>query len=93
LENVDFRGRVMEYLGQKILPGHKVKSIFPSSDGAYLLWLNEICRSSERWRHDIMDKDGFTSQRKTAQMEKMKQKNAAWLKRTRVSEAQLQVNN
>lgn len=29
LESTDFRGRVLEYLGQKIHPGHREESTFP----------------------------------------------------------------
>lgn len=48
----------------------KESHIFSSSNGAYLLRLSAIWRSSKKWRHDRMDRDGLTSQRQTAQMER-----------------------
>lgn len=61
----------MEYHGQRILPGHKGKSHFFSP----LMELTSYGsgqseEAAKKWRHDRMDRDGFTSQRQTAQMEK-----------------------
>lgn len=70
-ENTDFSNRVVKYLRQRILSEHKEKSI------SLLCWslpLTARCnlkqqRKTEAWENG-MDRDGFTSQRNTAQMEK-----------------------
>ena len=60
----------MEYLRQRILPGHKGKLVFPLLMDLPLNGSEQSHEAAKQWRHDRMGRDGFTSRRKTAQMEK-----------------------
>lgn len=77
-----FRGRVIEYLGKQILPGHKEESIFPllmeltSYSSAQS---EETAKNGDMTEWIRMDSHHREKQHK---WRKMNQKNAAWMKRT-----------
>lgn len=77
-----FRGRVIEYLGQQILPGHKKESIFPL--------LKELTSYSSAQSEEAAKNGDMTEwirmdshhREKQHKGRKMNQKTAAWMKRT-----------
>ena len=82
LESIDLRSRVMEYLRQRILPGHKGKSVFP-----LLMELPSMAQSylmKQQNNGDMTERVGMDShhREKHHKWRKMNQKKAAWMKRT-----------
>lgn len=82
LESTDFRGRVLDYLGQRILPGHRGESIVPV---LMELTSHSSAQSEAAAKNgDMTEWIGVDPHHREQQHKwrKMNQKNAAWMKTT-----------